>query len=61
MNQRTLSLTDILHPPANEWLAQLARGKTGLPAGVRVVRFSEKDDDDFDTPRGTPSVRHEAK
>jgi len=61
MNQRALSLTEILHPPANQWLTQLARCKAGLPAGVRVVRFSDKDDEEFDAPKGTPSVKREAR
>lgn len=39
---------DILSPPANQWLSELTRRKTDLPAGVRVVRFSEGDEDGLD-------------
>jgi len=45
MSQRSMSLVDILTPPRNNWLRQLARRKSDLPAGVRVVRFSDYDDD----------------
>ena len=45
MSQRSMSLVDILKPPRNNWLRQLARRKSDLPAGVRVVRFSDYDDD----------------
>jgi hypothetical protein len=45
MTQRSMSLVDILKPPRNNWLRQLARRKSDLPAGVRVVRFSDYDDD----------------
>jgi hypothetical protein len=48
MSQRSMSLVDILTPPRNNWLRQLARRKSDLPAGVRVVRFSDYDDDDPD-------------
>ena len=46
MSQPSMSLVDILKPPRNNWLRQLARRKSDLPAGVRVVRFSNVDDDD---------------
>ncbi len=45
MTQRTLSLMDVLAPPGNRWLAELSRRKADLPAGVRIVRFSDADDD----------------
>jgi hypothetical protein len=45
MSQRSMSLVDILTPPRNNWLRQLARRKSDLPAGVRVVRFSDYDDE----------------
>jgi hypothetical protein len=45
MSQRSMSLVDILKPPRNNWLRQLSRRKSDLPAGVRVVRFSDYDDD----------------
>lgn len=32
-------------PPGNPWLADIARRKTDLPTGVRIVRFSEADDE----------------
>jgi hypothetical protein len=44
MSHRNMSLVDILSPPRNNWLKQLARRKSDLPAGVRVVRFSDYDD-----------------
>lgn len=44
MSQRSMSLVDILTPPRNNWLRQLARRKSDLPPGVRVVRFSDYDD-----------------
>lgn len=44
MSHRSMSLVDILTPPRNNWLRQLARRKSDLPAGVRVVRFSDYDD-----------------
>ncbi len=49
MKQPGISLVDILTPPRNNWLRQLARRKSDLPAGVRVVRFSNVDDDDLDS------------
>jgi hypothetical protein len=45
MTSQSMSLMDILTPPGNPWLADIARRKTDLPAGVRIVRFSESDDD----------------
>jgi hypothetical protein len=36
---------DVLAPPGNPWLADIARRKTDLPTGVRIVRFSDADDD----------------
>jgi hypothetical protein len=56
MTQRSMSLVDILTPPRNNWLRQLARKKSNLPAGVRVVRFSNVDDDDLDNPEAVASV-----
>ncbi len=53
MTQRNMSLVDILKPPRNNWLRQLARRKSDLPAGVRVVRFSNYDDDDSE---GTEAI-----
>lgn len=50
MSQPSMSLVDILTPPRNNWLRQLARRKSNLPAGVRVVRFSNGDDEDIDSP-----------
>lgn len=44
MSQPSMSLVDILTPPRNNWLRQLARRKSDLPAGVRVVRFSDYED-----------------
>lgn len=45
MTDRTMSLMDVLAPPGNDWLRELSRRKSDLPAGVRVVRFSDSDDD----------------
>ena len=45
MTQHTISLIDVLTPPANRWLKALSRRKADLPVGVRVVRFSDADDD----------------
>lgn len=56
MTQPSMSLVDILTPPRNNWLRQLARRKSDLPAGVRVVRFSNVDDDDLDNPEAIASV-----
>jgi hypothetical protein len=57
MTQRNMSLVDILSPPRNKWLRQLARRKSDLPVGVRVVRFSNNvDDDDLDGPETIASV-----
>lgn len=50
MTQHTISLIDVLTPPLNQWLREISRRKTNLPAGVRVVRFSDGDDDGFDPP-----------
>ena len=53
MTQPTMSLIDILEPPANQWLKELSKRKANLPAGVRVVRFS---DDDSETAEETPGA-----
>ena len=45
MTKTTMSLIDVLEPPANMWLRKLGRRAAELPVGVRVVRFSEHDDD----------------
>ncbi len=56
MSQRSMSLVDILTPPRNNWLRQLARRKSDLPAGVRVVRFSDYYDDDPEVVEATTSA-----
>ncbi len=48
--QDALSLVDVLTPPDNQWLKKLSWSKVNLPAGVRVVRFSDADDDKTDAP-----------
>lgn len=48
MHKPCTSLYDILVPPFNPWLRDLAPGKTCLPAGVRVVRHAGSDEDTFD-------------
>jgi len=47
MTQRAMSLMDVLAPPGNDWLRELSRRKSDLPAGVHVhiVRFSDADDE----------------
>lgn len=56
MSSTSMSLVDILNPPRNNWLRQLARKKSNLPAGVRVVRFSDFDDDDLDAPESVAAA-----
>jgi len=48
MTQHSMSLIDVLAPPANQWLKELSKRKTNLPAGVRIVRFGDEDDDGFE-------------
>ena len=63
MTARTMSLMDVLAPPGNDWLRELSRRKSDLPAGVRVVRFSEADDElgeDGEATGGTPRRRKHA-
>ena len=43
-----MSLIDILEPPANQWLKELSKRKANLPAGVRVVRFSDEESEGAD-------------
>lgn len=50
MTQHTMSLLDVLMPPVNQWLNEISRRKAKLPAGVRVVRFGDGDEDFIDTP-----------
>ena len=38
---------DVLSPPENPWLKEISLRKSGLPVGVRVVRFSDDDRDDL--------------
>lgn len=45
MNQRAMSLMDVLTPPVNAWLRELSRRKSDLPDGVHIVRFNDADDD----------------
>jgi hypothetical protein len=52
MNQRAISLMDVLAPPGNNWLKELSRRKTDLPPGVHIVRFSDNDDDLTEDDRG---------
>jgi hypothetical protein len=51
MNQQGTKLTDILNPPENRWLSELARRRE-LPAGVRIVKFGNEDDEADDSDRG---------
>ncbi len=63
MSHRSMSLVDILSPPRNNWLRQLARRKSDLPACVRVVRFSDYDDDTevMEAPVAAPARQGHAK
>jgi hypothetical protein len=45
MTRHAMSLMDVLAPPGNDWLKDLSRRKTDLPAGVKIVRFSDGDDE----------------
>mgnify|MGYP001190436130 FL=1 len=45
MTRHAMSLMDVLAPPGNGWLKDLSRRKTDLPAGVKIVRFSDGDDE----------------
>lgn len=45
MTKQAVSLMDVLAPPGNHWLMALARRKSALPAGVRIVRFDDGDED----------------
>ena len=45
MTRHAMSLMDVLVPPGNDWLKELSRRKTDLPAGVHIVRFGDNDDD----------------
>jgi hypothetical protein len=45
MTQRAMSLMDVLAPPGNDWLKELSRRKTDLPACVHIVRFGDGDDE----------------
>jgi len=63
MTHRAMSLMDVLAPPGNDWLRELCRRKTDLPAGVQIVRFSEADDDpgeDGEATRGATRHRKHA-
>jgi hypothetical protein len=60
MFKSSMSLIDVLEPPMNLWLRKLGRRSAELPVGVRIVRFSEADDEilaDIDEPR----VRRESE
>jgi hypothetical protein len=61
MFKSSMSLIDVLEPPMNLWLRKLGRRSAELPVGVRIVRFSEGDDEtlaDIEEPR-EPRVRRE--
>jgi len=45
MKHRPMNLMDVLSPPGNDWLKQLAKRKSDLPTGVRIVRFGDGDED----------------
>ena len=56
MTRRAMSLMDVLAPPGNDWLRELSRRKTDLPAGVQIVRFSAADDDQADDDEGAAAT-----
>lgn len=60
MNQRVVSLMDVLAPPGNDWLKEISRRRSDLPAGVHVVRFSDADDETAEDSeaRGAKSRSH---
>ncbi len=63
MNQRVVSLMDVLAPPGNDWLKEISRRRSDLPAGVHVVRFSDADDElvaDAETECSKPRSRKAA-
>jgi hypothetical protein len=63
MNQRVVSLMDVLAPPGNDWLKEISRRRSDLPAGVHVVRFSDADDEpagDGETENSKPRSRKAA-
>ncbi len=43
MNQRAMSLMEVLTPPGNTWLRELSRRRADLPTGVHIVRFNGDD------------------
>ena len=45
MTPRAISLMDVLAPPGNDWLKEISRSRTNLPAGVRIVRFGDGDEE----------------
>lgn len=45
MTLHAISILDVLTPPPNQWLKSLSTRNAVLPDGVRVVRFSEGNDD----------------
>jgi hypothetical protein len=42
------SLLDILDPPLNTWLRELGKRKVPLPAGIRLVRHENGEEDAFE-------------
>mgnify|MGYP001203961360 CR=1 FL=1 len=50
MAQQSMSLIDVLRPPINRWLVELARSKSDPPTGVRVIRFGNGDEEELDSP-----------
>jgi hypothetical protein len=41
-------MMDILDPPGNPWLRELGKAKTPLPAGIRLVRHENVEEDAFE-------------
>lgn len=62
MTRRAMSLMDVLAPPGNDWLKELSRRRSELPAGVHIVRFGTDDDDSVaDEERSRPARRQPSK
>lgn len=60
MSRRAMSLMDVLAPPGNAWLKEISGRKADLPAGVKIVRFGDGDDEtgtDDESKRSTTRQR----
>jgi hypothetical protein len=55
---RSLTLVDVLNPPANPWLRDISTPRIPLPRGVRVLRNSS---DSVDSSDGTATFDRQAR